>query len=63
MVFEVVHKNSKPMTNELVSIMVSSKNGFSAIMELILFEGLYFEVIRGIVLLIAFSFSIAEIVA
>lgn len=29
----------------------------------ILFEGLYFEAVRDIVLLIAFSFSIAEMVA
>jgi hypothetical protein len=44
------------------SIMVNSK-GMSAIMELIMFECLYFETARGSFLLITFSFLIAEIVA
>jgi hypothetical protein len=39
------------------------QEGLSAIMELTLFEILYFEGVRGTFLLITFSFLIAEIVA
>jgi hypothetical protein len=45
------------------SIMVNSHKGLSAIMELIMFEDLYFEGVRGTFLLITFNFLIAEMVA
>ena len=58
---ENMHKQAVHIN--VFSIMVNSQKGLSAIMELILFEILHFEGVRGTFLLITFSFLIAEMVA
>jgi len=57
---EIERKNDEKI---FTSIMGEFQRGLSAIMEQILFEGLYFEGVIGTFLLMTFSFLIAEMVA
>ena len=61
--FPGVKERTKNSGEILFSHTGNSQKGFSAIMELIRFEGLHFEKVRGTFLLITFSFLITEMVA
>ncbi len=58
-----LHTSKLSILSFFHSIIVNSKKGLSAIMELILFEILHFEGVKDTFLLIAFSFLIDEVVA